>query len=487
MNPGAEPTPLVIHVLPVLQPAGAERIAAELAVRLPRHGFETRVICLEDERAPIGAELTAAGVPVEGLRISRRRTLACALALAGRLPAGRPLVLHGHLFHANLVTRLALRRLSREARQDVRVINTIQVVERRFRPWQFWLDRWTAKYCAAEVCVSEDVRQFQRVKTGLPESFFRVIENAVDIERFAPREQNTGTQSNVPSIHRPDLESRVQEHSPVREIRRPDSERPEGAQKHSPGREPWGYDRIIPLQSPEGAPHSEKAAPLQGSDVSSPAADPALAPGAELQRPVRAAERAVQVASAAERLVQPRSPHILAVGRLDPQKDYATLLRAWQFVCAHRPDARLTIAGSGPEREKLVALAKSLALNNVDFLGFVADIPALLHQADLFVQSSLWEGLPLSVIEAMAGSLPIVATDAEGTRNVIEHDRTGLLVPRSDPRALAEAILRLLSDPQESARLASAARATAVQRFSVDAMVAKYAALYRELLPQTRN
>ena len=74
-------TPVAL-VLPVLHPAGAERIVAELALRLPAHGFATSVICLEDERAAIGEELRAAGVPVTGLRLSRRRTLACAQALA---------------------------------------------------------------------------------------------------------------------------------------------------------------------------------------------------------------------------------------------------------------------------------------------------------------------------------------------------------------------------------------------------------------------
>lgn len=360
-----------MHVLPVLQPAGAERIAAELAKRLPQHGFATRVICLEDERAPVGDELTAAGVPVEGLRLSRRRTLASARAIARRLPPRRPLILHGHLFHANIATRLAWARLPLAERQGVKVVSTVQVVERRFRPWQFALDRWTARHCAAEVCVSEDVRRFQQRKTRLPPSFFEVIENAVDVEQFVARE--------------------------------------------------------------------------------SVLADPAC-------------------------------PHVVAVGRLDAQKDYPTLLRAWRLVSAQNPGARLSIAGEGPQRARLQALAESMGPSNITFAGFVVDIPRLLKSADLFVQASLWEGLPLSVVEAAAAGLPVVATDADGTRNVIESGRTGLLVPRSSPEGLARGILEMIDNPGKAREMAAAARKMASERFSVDRMVERYAALYRRVL-----
>ena len=362
-----------MHVLPVLEPAGAERIAAELAKRLRPHGFSTRVLCLEDERALIGEELRAAGVPVEGLRLSRRRTLACARGIARRIPAERPLILHGHLFHANIATRLAFARLPKEQRREVRVISTVQVVERRFRPWQFALDRWTARYGAAEVCVSEDVRRFQQRKTRLPPEFFEVIENAVDVERLVPREDVLGN---------------------------------------------------------------------------------------------------------------PARPHIVAVGRLNPQKDYPTLLRAWGLVAAQRPAARLTIAGDGPERGRLEALASSIGPRNIRFAGFVGDIPGLLASADLFVQASLWEGLPLSVIEAMAAGLPVVATEADGTRNVLESGRTGVLVPCSNPQALARAMLEIIDGPARARQLGKEARRVALERFSIDGMVERYAALYLRVLSE---
>ena len=371
MTRSDDPRPLVCHILPVLQPAGAERIAAELARRLPERGFDTRVLCLEDERAAIGRELAAEGIPVEGLRLSRRRTLACAKGIAARLPERRPLVLHAHLFHANIAARLAFARLNDASKREVVVVNTVQVVERRFRPWQFWLDRWTAKHCAIETCVSEDVYRFQQAKTGLPDDFFRVIENAVDLSRYAPRRARPGA---------------------------------------------------------------------------------------------------------------PKRPVVVSVGRLNRQKDFPTLLRAWQIVSAALPKAVLKIAGSGSEEPALRALAASLGLKNLEFLGFVEEIPALLHEADLYVQSSLWEGLPLSVIEAMACALPVVVTDADGTRNVVTHERTGLVVSCSDAAALAGEMIRVLDDPALAGRLATAAREEAVNRFSVEKMVDAYAAVYHEAL-----
>ncbi|HEY3323965.1 MAG TPA: glycosyltransferase [Planctomycetota bacterium] len=359
----------VIFVLPVLQPAGAERVVAELARRLPEHGYSTEVICLEDERAPIGDELIPAGVPVRGLRLSRRRTLACAKALAALLPAERPLILHAHLFHANMAARLAATHVAREARKSLHVVSTIHVAERRFRPWQFALDRITARYSRCEVCVSHAVARFHQKQTGLPQYFFRVIENGIDLQQFLPREPQTG---------------------PAREV--------------------------------------------------------------------------------------------VAVGRLDPQKDYPTLLNAWKFVEEAHPEARLSIAGDGPEEPNLKVLAGRLHLRRVNFLGFVKDVAALLRTADVFAQSSAWEGFGLTVAEAMACSLPVVVTDADSLPELVTHERTGLVVHKGDAQALATAILRLLQGRAEAAALGQAARVEALRRFSIQRMIQDYARLYQELV-----
>ncbi len=356
----------VVLVLPVLRPAGAERIVAELARRLPSHGFPTSVVCLEDERATVGVELAEAGVRVQGLHLSRRLALTCARRRAAVLPRSRPLVVHAHLYHANLAARLAVTRLG-EARAGVHVVSTIHVAERRFRPWQFWIDRATASLASCEVCVSRAAARFQEARTGLPGGFFRVIENGIDLARFRP---------------------------------------------------------AIP---PLGA------------------------------------------------------PRVVSIGRLDPQKDYPTLLAAWRRVEAEHATARLSIAGEGPARRRLERLARRLGLARLEFLGHVSDVPSLLASATLYVQLSAWEGFGLAVAEAMASRLPVVVSDADSLPEVVEDGRTGRVVPRRDSAAAATAILGLLADGPAAARLAEAAREEALRRFPVERMVAEYAELYRTL------
>jgi len=367
----------VVYVLPVLEPAGAERVVAELARRLPAHGFATSVICLEDERAPVGAELAAAGVPVQGLRLSRRRSLACARGIVARLPARRPLLVHSHLFHANIAARMAHRQLSDEARRGVQVLSTVHVAERRFRPWQFALDRLTAVHARAEVCVSRAVARFQQEHTGLPAAFFRVIENGIDVGRFAD----------------------------------------------------------APYPPPDRRGTGGENAPL-----------------------------------------------VVSIGRLDPQKDFPTLLQAWKTVEAEFPGARLALAGTGPDEQSLRSICAFLRLANVEFLGFVQDVPALLRQASLYVQSSAWEGFGLTVAEAMAAARPVIVSDADSLPELVTDGRTGVVVPKGRPEAFAAAMLALLRDPARAAQLAAAARAEALRRFPVERMVADYARLYQEIL-----
>ncbi|HZL37602.1 MAG TPA: glycosyltransferase [Tepidisphaeraceae bacterium] len=364
--------PQVVYVVPVLHPAGAERIVAHLGRRVPGHGFSTSVICLEDEQAMIGRELAESGVQVTGLHVGRRRTLRCAAALRAALPRDRPLIVHAHLFHANLASRLAVAGMPAAAKQGIRTLSTVHVVERRFRPWQFILDRLTAPHAAAEVCVSRAVARFQQKRTGLPATFFPVIENGIDLARFT----------------------------------RPQRPRPQ----------------------------------------------------------------------------DPDRPHVVSVGRLGRQKDFPTLLRAWQAVNRAMPGARLTIAGEGPERKSLSVLSGSLRLRNVSMPGFVTDIPALLHDADLYVQPSAWEGFGLAVAEAMACGLPVIVSDCDSLPDLVEGGKSGVVVPRGQPAALADAILSLLHNTLGAEKLAQAAHEQAITRFSVDRMVSDYARLYRELI-----
>ena len=124
--------------------------------------------------------------------------------------------------------------------------------------------------------------------------------------------------------------------------------------------------------------------------------------------------------------------------------------------------------------------------DRVLLLGHRDDVPALLASCDVFVLPSLYEGLPLSVLEAMASARPVVATDVAGSNEVVRHAESGLLVPPADPRALADAIRRVLSDRVEAERLARAGRARVEREFSVERMVRGVEAVYDQVLASPR-
>jgi len=177
-------------------------------------------------------------------------------------------------------------------------------------------------------------------------------------------------------------------------------------------------------------------------------------------------------------------PIVLTVARLDKQKGHSYLLEAAALV----PEAMFVLVGEGPERSALEAQASILGLSNrVVFLGYRDDVSDLLASCDVFVLPSLFEGLPLSVLEAMAAGKPVVATDIGGTNEAVKHGETGLLVPSADPESLARAIRTVLFDPVLSQRLGSAGRARVHQEFSAETMVQRIAEIYDELLDSCKT
>ncbi len=144
-------------------------------------------------------------------------------------------------------------------------------------------------------------------------------------------------------------------------------------------------------------------------------------------------------------LLDKKLPVLLSVGRLVPQKDYPTLLRAFALV-RKTVNARLIILGEGRDRKALEALADELQVRkHIDLPGFAENPYAYMSRADLFVLSSRWEGLVNVVIEAMAVGAPIVSTDCpSGPAEILAHGRYGMLVPTKDHRGLADAILATL-------------------------------------------
>jgi glycosyltransferase involved in cell wall biosynthesis len=150
-------------------------------------------------------------------------------------------------------------------------------------------------------------------------------------------------------------------------------------------------------------------------------------------------------------------------------------------VLERRPEARFILVGEGPLRPDLEAQARRLGLGDrFVFAGFAKDVARVVSAFDVSAFPSLWEGTPLTVFEALAMGKAIVATDADGLRDVLAHERDALIVPKRDARALADGIVRLMADAGLRARLGDGARASSRQ-YDIATFVAKMERLY-ELL-----
>ena len=170
-------------------------------------------------------------------------------------------------------------------------------------------------------------------------------------------------------------------------------------------------------------------------------------------------------------------PLVLTLARLEGQKGIGYLLEAATQV----PEALLLIAGEGGDRAKLERRAVELGVSNrIVFLGRRDDVPELLAACDLFVLPSLFEGLPLSVLEAMGAGKPVVATRIGGTNEAVEDGVTGILVPPADGAAIARAIQSILAQPAAARRMAEAGRARARLEFSGERMVRQTTELYED-------
>lgn len=179
---------------------------------------------------------------------------------------------------------------------------------------------------------------------------------------------------------------------------------------------------------------------------------------------------------------QPQSPGAaVVVARLCPEKDLGSLLQAIKLLSRMLPGPRplLQIVGDGPERGPLEQFTRELGLATaVTFVGERHDIPEQLASASMFVLSSLTEGVSLTLLEAMARGLPVIATRVGGNPEVVVHGTTGLLVPPSDPSALAEAMLRLHRQPDLAREMGLQGRMRVEQMYSIVNMVEAYERLY---------
>ena len=171
------------------------------------------------------------------------------------------------------------------------------------------------------------------------------------------------------------------------------------------------------------------------------------------------------------------------IGRLSPVKGYRYLVEAFAQLRRMYDDLQLLIVGEGPEREMLQDIARDSEIENyVHFARPRLDTPAILSLIDVFVSSSIQEGLGLSIAEAMAAGKPVVASDVGGVSSLVKNKRTGLLVKPKDTRAIAEAVIQVLGDAELREKLSASGKRMISRLFTIDKMLAKVEGTYAEAI-----
>lgn len=362
---------------------GAEVQLVQLAMRLKRRGWEITLISLAPPQFR-WKELDEAGIPVRFLDFHNPLAAPVALfRLAYEVNRLKPQIVHAHMIHANILTRLV--RLLTPVPALVCTAHSMYEISTRAKElrevtWRELAYRFTDPLCDLTTQVSRaGLARYVRIK-AVPKHKACFVPNGVDTERFSPN---------------PEARARL--------------------------RDELGLQDFFVW---------------------------------------------------------------LTVGRLEPPKDHFTLIRAFSYLLSKKGEAKLLIAGQGSLMPELEALAENLGVTSkVLFLGARRDIPELASTADAFVLSSAWEGLPLTLLEAMACELPIIATDSGGPREILQNGRWGILVPPRNPEALAEAMLQVMSLPaEERLQMGKAARRHVENNYSFERIVDRWEEIYRQLL-----
>jgi glycosyltransferase involved in cell wall biosynthesis len=196
---------------------------------------------------------------------------------------------------------------------------------------------------------------------------------------------------------------------------------------------------------------------------------------------LRTVYNGVAVGSPSPRPVRAASGfRFVAVGRLVAVKNLGMLIEAFATVAKNHTDATLRIVGDGPERDFLERRVAEMKLaGRIAFSGFVDDIDAVMRDADAVVLSSLSEGMPMSILEAMRAGLPVIATRVGGIPEIVIDGRTGILVASKDTRALANAMESLIGNRDAAARMGQAGYERLTDSFSIERMIAAYEELYQ--------
>jgi glycosyltransferase involved in cell wall biosynthesis len=179
--------------------------------------------------------------------------------------------------------------------------------------------------------------------------------------------------------------------------------------------------------------------------------------------------------------IKKSSPIVTFVGQLDERKGIHYLLDAWRLVTKHHPKAVLLMAGKGKMVDFIRRYIKGFSLeSSIVLAGFRADIPALLRDSSMLVLPSLWEGFGYVLVEAMAASLPTVATKTSSIPEIVIDGETGILVPPKESRPLAKAIDTLLDSPKMRKKMGRAGRRVVEEKFTIDRMVDDFERIFRE-------
>ncbi|MFN3692327.1 MAG: glycosyltransferase [Fervidobacterium sp.] len=178
----------------------------------------------------------------------------------------------------------------------------------------------------------------------------------------------------------------------------------------------------------------------------------------------------------------------VSVARLTPEKDHLTLIKVFENVSKLYRNTKLFLVGDGPMREELQREVREREIGDrVIFLGIRKDVPEILSASDVFVLSSIYEGNPLSVMEAMAAGKPVIATSVGGVPELVDDGETGILVKKGNVTELEKAMISFLENRKLIKDVGSRGRDKAIKYFDVSYMTEEYGKLYRELFLKKRN
>lgn len=354
---------------------GAERVVLRLAKGIDKNRFTVSICCLA-ERGPIFDEAEEAGIKIYTLGIRNRWDLFKILRLIKILKKLNIHILHAHLFHANILSRI----IGRISNTPI-IISTehIMGVEGSLR---LLINRLTSTFVNRYIVVSEAVGSFLNKNVKIRSAKISTVLNGIEYNNFE-------------------------------------------------------------VSLIEQEKFKKKFGITDSHEV------------------------------------------IGTIARLHRQKGHIYLLHAIKSVAERFPGVKFLVVGDGPLKYKLEDLARKLDVgNNIVFTGNQKDIITILSLIDIFVLPSLWEGLPITILEAMAMKKPVVVTNVSGNPEVVVDNITGILVPPKEPVLLAEAIVRLLRDKDLRFKLGEAGYQRGKDKFSAEQMIANTTMIYDELLKE---